>query len=77
ATYPIKTADESFSDLQRGDAYIVSYDGTDPNIKIKNVYLGYYLGDTEQDYLMPIVVFEGNDNFVAFISAIKNEWLGE
>lgn len=77
ATYPIKTSDEAFSNLQKGNAYIVSYNGTGLNIKIKNVYLGYYLGETEQDYLMPIVVFEGNDNFFAFVSAVKNEWVDE
>lgn len=77
ATYPIITADEAFSQLKKANAYIAAYYGTDNQIKIKNVYLGYYLGEITQDYLMPIVIFEGNDGFFAYISAVKEEWINK
>lgn len=76
ATYPIKTVSEAFSDLKNGNAYIVSdYKGSSDTIPIKNISLGYYASDKNQDYLMPIFAFEGNGGFFAFVSAIKDEWI--
>lgn len=74
-TYPIKTADQAFTQLKEGKAYIASYAKGNTNVSIKNVYLGYYLGQSKQDYLMPVVIFEGNNNFFAYINAIADEWI--
>lgn len=75
ATYPIKTAQDAYDELKNNKAYIPSYEGTSDTIRIKNVYLAYYLGEKRQKYLMPIIVFEGNDGFYAYVSAIKNDWI--
>lgn len=77
ATYPIKTADEAFLELQKGKAYIASYFGEDKNVIIKDVFLGYYLGEKPQDYLMPIIIFSGDNGFFAYIQAVKDEWIGK
>ncbi|OGH08205.1 MAG: hypothetical protein A2152_00600 [Candidatus Levybacteria bacterium RBG_16_35_6] len=74
-TYPIKTASLAFEELQKGKAYIASYQGTDKNISIKKITLGYFIEDQAQLYVTPIFVFEGNDNFVAYLPAITDEWL--
>ena len=71
ATYPIKTAQAAFDELKNGDAYIPSYLGLDKEILISNVYLAYYFGGGDQEYLMPIIVFEGQNNFFAYVSAVK------
>ena len=76
STYPLKTAKEAFSDLQNNKAYIASYNGNDNAVQIKNVILGYYLGEIDQKYLMPVIIFEGDNNFVAFVSAITDSWIG-
>lgn len=75
ATYPIKTADEAFTNLKEEKAYIASYYGNTGEISIKNIYLGYYMSDKTQNYLMPIVIFEGGDGFFAYVSAVKDVWL--
>lgn len=75
ATYPIKTAEEAYDELKNGKGYIASYTGQDSNITIKNVYLGLYYEGKIQKYLTPVVVFEGNDNFVAYVPAITDEWI--
>lgn len=74
ATYPIKTAQESFNNLKEGKGYIARYDVKSNDIQIKNVFLGYFRGVEKQEYLMPIVVFEG-EGFYAYVSAVKDEWL--
>jgi hypothetical protein len=73
ATYPIKSAEEAFTDLQEGRAYIASYSGGESQILVNDVYLAYYLGEDVQQYLMPIVVFEGPNGFFAYVSAVRDE----
>ncbi len=71
ATYPIKTTKEAFEELQNGMGYVAAYDGTDSEILINNVTLGYYLGEGAQEYLTPVIAFEGDKGFFAYVSAIK------
>lgn len=73
ATYYIKTSREAFDELKNSKAYIASYAGSKTNVVINNIYLAYYLDETTQEYLMPIIVFEGDNGFSAYISAIKTE----
>lgn len=74
-TYAIKSAEEAFTELKEGKAYIAAHNTDDTQILINNVFLAYYLGDTRQEYLMPIIVFEGDKGFFAYVSAIKDEWI--
>lgn len=75
ATYPIKTAEQSYSELQKGNAYVASVDPNVLNITINKVYLAYYSPGRSQDFLLPVVVFEGDNNFVAYVSAVTDEWI--
>lgn len=70
--YPIKTAAEAFEELKAGRAFISNYYGTSLSIPITDVRLGYYIGNTRQEYIVPIIVFQSKDNFFAFVSAIKD-----
>lgn len=75
ATYPIKTAAEAFADLKNGKGYVAAYNGTDNQILVNKVFLAYYLGDKQQQYLTPVIVFSGQNGFFAYVSAIKDEAL--
>ncbi len=74
-TYPIKTSQEAYEDLKNGEAYVATYSGPNSNVLIKKVYPALYAEAKLQEYLTPIIVFEGTDNFVAYVPAIKDEWL--
>lgn len=76
-TYPMKSSAQAFGDLRQGYAYIASYQGNTLNISINNVILAYYIGTKPQDYLMPIFVFEGNNNFVAYVPAVTDGWINK
>lgn len=76
ATYPIKTASDVFSQLKNGNTYILS-PSNNKNVSIKNVYLGYYMGNKEQNFLMPVAVFEGDNGFIAYVSAVRDEWINK
>lgn len=75
ATYPLISAREAYDKLKNGKGYIATYNGSDENIYIKKAYLAYYVEGKEQDYLQPVIVFEGNNNFFAYVSAVKDEWV--
>ncbi len=75
ATYPIKSAQQAFDDLKNGKGYIASYTGTDSQIQINKIFLAYYLGASEQDYLEPVVVFQGQNGFFAYVPAIIQDAL--
>ena len=77
STYPLKTAQEAFNELKVGKAYIASYYGASTNITINNIFLAYYIGSSTQKYLMPIIVFQGNNGFYAYVSAITDEWISK
>lgn len=69
STYPLKTTAQAYEELQNGNGYIVN-PSTDEIVDITNISLGYYIDDSpEQKYLMPIFVFEGKNNFEAYIQA--------
>ena len=75
STYPIKTTTVAFDELKNGNAYIVSHNGTDNKILIKKVYLAMYSEGRIQKFLTPVIVFEGNNDFMAYVPAITNEWI--
>ncbi len=72
ASYNIKTADQAFNELKQGKAYVASYNGQSNNININNVILAYYISVQPQDFLMPIYIFSGDNNFYAYVSAITD-----
>ena len=75
STYPIKTAQDAFNDLRLGKAYVVSQTFLQGPIRIERLYLAYYEGDDEVQFLLPIFVFEGEGGFLAFVEAVKEERL--
>lgn len=74
ATYPLKTAQAAFEDLKAGRAYLAGFNGLRPQTTIRQIFLAYYLGDQPQEYLQPIIVFQGDNDFLAYVPAITNEW---
>jgi hypothetical protein len=77
ATYPIETSTEAYQNLQQGIAYIASYNGSSTSVSITDVYLAYYVSSQTQKFLMPVFVFEGSNNFIAYVPAITGEWISK
>jgi hypothetical protein len=50
-------------------------DNAGGTVTIRRIYLGYYDSLTPQEFLMPIVVFEGDGGFLGYVQAVTNEWL--
>jgi hypothetical protein len=76
ATYPFKSSIQAWQDLVDGYGFIVRLGNNTPdNIIIRNIYIAYYDTPQPQPYLQPIFVFEGDNDFVAYVQAITSQWL--
>jgi hypothetical protein len=78
ATYPLKTSETAWEELKSGKAFIANAgDNPDGNITIRKVYLGYYDAGQYAEYYQPVVVFEGDNDFYAYVPAITDEYYGK
>lgn len=78
STYPIKTGQQAWEELKGGRGFIISpaLSGK-TDITIRRINLAYYDSGEPQGFLQPIVVFEGDDNFVAYLPAVTDEFYGD
>lgn len=74
STYPIKTAQEAFDELKTGKAYIAKNETALSTIIIQKVSLAYFENNDENNFFLPVFVFEGDGDFTALVSAIKEQW---
>jgi hypothetical protein len=74
-TYPIKTGDVAWEQLKNNQGLIVSEPTDKKTITIKKMFLGYFDPDIYQEYLQPVYVFLGEDNFVGYVPAIEASYL--
>lgn len=77
ATYPIKQATTAWEELNSGKGYIANFGNNTKNeIVIRRVYLAYYDSGQYAQYFQPVVVFEGDGGFYAYVPAITDEYYG-
>lgn len=75
--YPIKTGEQAWEALRNGKGYVVSAAENVTDISIKRMFMGYLDPGTYQEYLQPVYVFLGENNFAAYVPALTDEWLTE
>ncbi|MEK7592358.1 MAG: hypothetical protein AAB508_03100 [Patescibacteria group bacterium] len=75
ATYALKQSAVAWQELQDGTGYIARFPKNGKIATVTNVYLGYYDSYEPQTYLQPIFVFEGEDGFLAYVSAVAPPWV--
>lgn len=72
--YPLRSVQSAWQILQAGEGYVAAKGSADTAI-IRNVELGYYDDDKEQDYLQPIYVFKGDGGFIGYVPAIDPKFV--
>jgi hypothetical protein len=78
STYPIKTAEEVWEELKAGHAYIASLGQNEKGgeVIVRRVYLAYYDAGQYTGFFQPVVVFEGDNDFAAYVPAVTNQFYG-
>jgi len=71
STYPIKAVEEAWTDLKNGNYWPAS-DTSNESVVIRYVYLAYFEPIVLTHFLQPVFVFEGSDNFVAYVTAVMD-----
>lgn len=75
--YPIKTGDAAWEALNSGNGLVIQKQPESKDIVIKKMFLGYLDPDIYQEYLQPVYVFLGENNFVAYVPAITDDYFAE
>ena len=75
STYPIITAELAFEELKKGNVLVFNDIQGKDTIDITDISLGYYAGEENQQYFLPIIVFKGNA-FKAYVQAISETSIG-
>jgi len=76
ATYPLISSEEAWKELLDGYGFVLNKGNINPNkIVVRKIYIAYYDSQEPQGFLQPIFVFEGDDGFVAYLPAIRPEFL--
>jgi len=73
--YPLKTGEQAWQELKEKRGAIISAGRNNNQITIKKMFLAYYDPDVYQEYLQPVYVFLGENGFVAYVPAIKEEYM--
>lgn len=68
--YPIKTGVQAWEELKNGGGYVTDKSPKTGTTKIRRVLIGYYDTEANHKYAMPIYIFLGDQNFVAYVSAV-------
>jgi len=77
-TYNLITSEAAFEKLKNGEGFIANVDeNAGSEITIRRVYLGYYDAGQYMKNYQPVVVFEGDDNFYAYVPAVNDEYYGK
>jgi len=76
-TYPIKSSVTAWEELRSGQGFIAKLGNNSPKspIIIRNIYLAYFDPETPQSFLQPIFVFEGYNDFLAYLPALDPSYL--
>ncbi len=73
--YPLKTGAVAWKELQEGNGYVISNPQNNMNIDVKNMFTAYLDPSIYQNYLEPVYVFLGGNNFAAFVPAVSDSYL--
>jgi hypothetical protein len=74
--YPLKSSDQAWKELNEGLGIIANLgNNSRDKITLRNIYLAYYDSEDPQGYLQPIFVFEGDNEFAAYVPAVSPEWV--
>ncbi|HEY5600550.1 MAG TPA: hypothetical protein VIK81_00500 [Patescibacteria group bacterium] len=74
STYPIKTSTKAYQELEQGFGFVINKSRLG-GVTIRNITLGYLDPRILQDYIQPVYVFEGDNNFLAVVPAVDGMWI--
>lgn len=72
ATYPLKSTQQAWDELESGGGYIGQLDQGIKKVIVRRVELAYLDTYEPQAYLQPVFLFRGDNNFIAYVEAVSS-----
>lgn len=76
--YPLKTGQQALEELNRGEGFLIQTSAANSGKKrvgLTSNYPAYLVSSTYSPYILPVYVFIGEGNFVAYVSALAPQWV--
>jgi len=73
ATYPLRSVDQAWNELQQSKSWVAHEAGS--QVTIRKIYLAYYESSQPQEFVQPVFVFEGDGGYMAYVLAIDPQYL--
>lgn len=71
SSYPLKLSAQAWQELQANQGYIANLGrNEDGKVVIRRIYLAFFESAQPQRFLQPIFVFEGDNDFYAYVAAV-------
>lgn len=77
ATYPLHKIEDAFETLKNGQGYVGRRSLVKDKAIIRKVTLAYFYSFRLEKFLQPVYVFEGDQDFKAYVPAISPIWIQE
>jgi len=61
--------------MQNGGGYVVSVKPTVATVTVRDIALAYYDAEDPQQFMQPVYVFKGDDDFVGYVPALLDQWV--
>lgn len=75
AVYPLISVAEAWKRMQEGAGFVASYREGATSTVVRDVTLAFYDSDIPQQYLQPVFLFEGDEEFVGMVPAVADSWV--
>jgi len=75
AVYPLIMVAEAWQRMQNGGGFVVAVKDSNQSVVVRDIYLAYYDSDIPQQYMQPVYVFEGDNEFVGYVPAVADAWV--
>ena len=75
AVYPLISVAEAWKRMQNGGGYVVSVKPTVATVTVRDIALAYYDAEDPQQFMQPVYVFKGDDDFVGYVPALLDQWV--
>ncbi|HKY73713.1 MAG TPA: hypothetical protein VJ246_00155 [Patescibacteria group bacterium] len=69
-TYGLISPQQAWQMMQNGQGFVANIDEGVTHAIVRNVSLAYYDSETPQNYLQPVYVFTGDQNFYGYVPAV-------
>ena len=76
STYPIKSVTQAWNEMKASNYWPAKQNSPD-TISIRNVEFAYFEPNSLTNYMQPIFIFRGDNDFTAYVSAIPPSWISE